>query len=98
MYLACSAEKKTIPARGSALVNTQLSLAVPIGTYGRVAPRSGLGTRSFLPRMPFSDVAKATKHMIATGAGVVDADYRGPLFVLLFNHSEKDFEGDGYAI
>ncbi|KAK0453842.1 dUTP pyrophosphatase [Armillaria borealis] len=68
--------QKTIPARGSALVNTQLSLAVPIGTYGRVAPRSGL----------------ATKHMIATGAGVVDADYRGPLFVLLFNHSEKDFE------
>ncbi|KAK0230583.1 dUTP pyrophosphatase [Armillaria fumosa] len=75
-YDLYSAEKKTIPARGSALVNTQISLAVPIGTYGRVAPRSGL----------------ATKHMIATGAGVVDADYRGPLFVLLFNHSEKDFE------
>jgi hypothetical protein len=29
--------------------------------------------------------------MIATGAGVVDADYRGPLYVLLFNHSDKEF-------
>lgn len=39
-----SAEKKNIPARGKALVDTQLSIAVPAGTYGRVAPRSGLGT------------------------------------------------------
>ena len=31
--------------------------------------------------------------MIDTGAGVVDADYRGVLFVLLFNLSDKDFEG-----
>ena len=39
-----SAEKKIIPARGKALIDTQLSIAVPVGTYGRVAPRSGLGT------------------------------------------------------
>jgi dUTPase len=38
-----SAEKKVIPARGKALVDTQLSIAVPLGTYGRIAPRSGLG-------------------------------------------------------
>jgi dUTP pyrophosphatase len=31
--------------------------------------------------------------MIDTGAGVVDADYRGVIFVLLFNHSDKDFQG-----
>jgi len=78
-------QKKTvIVARGKALVDTQLSIAVPVGTYGRVAPRSGL----------------ASKHMIDTGAGVIDADYRGPVFVLLFNHSEKDFqveEGDRIA-
>ena len=30
--------------------------------------------------------------MIATGAGVIDSDYRGVIFVLLFNHSDKDFE------
>lgn len=38
-----SAEKKTIPAHGKALIDTQISIAVPVGTYGRVAPRSGLG-------------------------------------------------------
>jgi dUTP pyrophosphatase len=30
--------------------------------------------------------------MIDTGAGVIDADYRGKVFVLLFNFSESDFE------
>lgn len=37
------AEAKLIPARGKALVDTQLSMAIPLGTYGRIAPRSGLG-------------------------------------------------------
>ncbi|KAI0285057.1 dUTPase-like protein [Russula aff. rugulosa BPL654] len=83
-YDLYSAEKKVIPAHGKALIDTQLSIAVPTGTYGRVAPRSGL----------------ASKFMIDTGAGVIDADYRGVLFVLLFNHSDVDFtveEGDRVA-
>ncbi|KAH8106319.1 dUTP pyrophosphatase [Cristinia sonorae] len=75
-YDLYSAEKKTIPAHGKALIDTQISVAVPVGCYGRVAPRSGL----------------ASKFMIDTGAGVVDADYRGIVFVLLFNLSDKDFE------
>ena len=33
------------------------------------------------------------KNFIDTGAGVIDADYRGQLKVLLFNHSDNDFEG-----
>lgn len=40
------------------------------------APRSGL----------------ALKHAIDVGAGVIDADYRGPVGVVLFNHSDSDFE------
>lgn len=51
---------------------------------GRIAPRSGL----------------ASKHFIDTGAGVIDADYRGQVKILLFNHSETDFdvnEGDRVA-
>ncbi len=35
----------------------------------------------------------ASKHMIDTGAGVIDADYRGTVFVLLFNYSDVDFVG-----
>lgn len=30
--------------------------------------------------------------MIDTGAGVIDEDYRGEVFVLLFNHAEKDYQ------
>lgn len=43
---------------------------------GRVAPRSGL----------------AHKHGIDTMAGVIDADYRGPVGVILANLSDNDFE------
>jgi dUTP pyrophosphatase len=39
--------KSVVPAHGKALVDTQLSMVVPRGTYGRIAPRSGLGKLSF---------------------------------------------------
>ena len=35
----------------------------------------------------------AAKFSIDTGAGVIDADYRGILYILLFNLGDKDFEG-----
>ncbi|KAH7417059.1 deoxyuridine 5'-triphosphate nucleotidohydrolase [Cadophora sp. MPI-SDFR-AT-0126] len=75
-YDLYAAKDTVVPARGKVLVDTDISMAVPAGTYGRIAPRSGL----------------ASKHMIDTGAGVIDADYRGQVKVLLFNHGEKDFE------
>ncbi|GAA5937242.1 bifunctional dITP/dUTP diphosphatase [Sporobolomyces koalae] len=83
-YDLYSSEEKTVPARGQALIGTDISIAIPEGTYGRVAPRSGLGV----------------KHSITTGAGVIDADYRGKVGVLLFNLGDKDFdikEGDRIA-
>ncbi len=132
-YDLYAARDTTVPTRGKALVDTDLSMAVPSGTCecflrlalhrlfllllllllrllsplrvhltaafsatparrysgpcadpvrplpppdGRVAPRSGL----------------ASKHMIDTGAGVIDADYRGHVRVLLFNHGEAEFK------
>ncbi|KAI1849240.1 hypothetical protein JX266_005201 [Neoarthrinium moseri] len=83
-YDMYAAQDTVIPSRGKALVETDIAIAVPAGTYGRVAPRSGL----------------ASKNFIDTGAGVIDADYRGPVKVLLFNHGEADFkvaEGDRVA-
>jgi dUTP pyrophosphatase len=71
-----SAKDLVIPARGRALVPTDISISVPVGTYGRVAPRSGL----------------AFKHGIDTMAGVIDADYRGAVGVILANLSDADFE------
>ncbi|KAJ6271579.1 dUTPase-like protein [Bipolaris maydis] len=71
-----SAVDVVIPARGRKLVATDIKISVPVGTYGRVAPRSGL----------------AYKHGIDTMAGVIDADYRGPVGVILANLSDEDFE------
>lgn len=75
-YDLYASEDAVIPAQGQGLVATDLSIIVPVGTYARVAPRSGL----------------AVKHGISTGGGVIDADYRGEVKVVLFNHSTKDFE------
>ena len=47
LHFISSAERKIVPAHGKALIDTQISIAVPIGTYGRVAPRSGLGSVLF---------------------------------------------------
>ncbi len=46
-----------------------------------------------MPFLSLPDAYTASKFMIDTGAGVIDADYRGTVFVLLFNHSDTDFEG-----
>jgi dUTPase len=50
-------------------------------------------SNSLVVFMSETHVYSASKFMIDTGAGVVDADYRGILFVLLFNHSDVDFTG-----
>ena len=71
-----SSEAQTIDPGKRLLCGTGLRMKIPIGNYGRIAPRSGL----------------ALKHGIDVGAGVVDADYRGEIKVLLFNHSEEPFE------
>lgn len=67
-------EDVIIPAGGRKLIPTGLKVAFPPGWYMRVAPRSG----------------NALKKGIETGAGVIDADYRGELGVLLFNLSNED--------
>ena len=75
-YDLYSAEEKIVPAHGKMVIDTQISIATLPVTYGQIAPQSGL----------------AAKNMIAMGAGVIDADYRGIVFVLLFNHSDEDLE------
>lgn len=38
-YDLYSAEEKTIPKEGKALIMTDIAIALPVGCYGRVAPR-----------------------------------------------------------
>ena len=59
------------------------------------ASRQGAGlVRHYLISAVLEAYPTASKFMIDTGAGVVDADYRGILFVLLFNHADTDFTGE----
>jgi len=71
-----ASEETVVPANGKAIVSTGIVIAIPLGHYGRVAPRSGLAW---------------TKH-VDIGAGVIDADYRGVIGVVIFNHSKDDLK------
>lgn len=66
----------TIPQQsGRALIPTGIQLSLPEGTYGRIAPRSGL----------------AVKNGLAVGAGVIDRDYTGEVGILIFNHGDDEY-------
>ena len=74
-YDLYSAEEITLNAKTRQAISTAIAILVPSGTYGGIAPRSGL----------------ALKHSIDIGAGVVHEDYRGPIKVILINHGKDDF-------
>ena len=71
-----ASEECVIPAQGKAIIKTDIAIAIPIGYYGRVAPRSGM----------------AWKNHTDIGAGVIDSDYRGAIGVVMFNHGVKDLK------
>jgi dUTP pyrophosphatase len=75
-YDLSACEDAVIPARGWKMVDTGIALQIPSFVYARVAPRSGL----------------TLKKGLDVGAGVVDSDYRDSIRVILFNHSDVDFE------
>ena len=72
----CSNENYLIPAHERQLVSTGIQAIIPDGHAIIVKPRSGL----------------AVKNGIDVGAGVCDESYTGEIKVLLFNHSDRDFE------
>jgi dUTP pyrophosphatase len=70
------------------MIKTGISMAIPYGYYGRIAPRSGLAWKSGIDIL----------------AGVVDSGYRGPVNVIAINttsgEQQKPFEykaGDAVA-
>lgn len=63
--------------QSSVLVNTGVAISIPSEYEAQVRSRSGL----------------ALKHgvVVLNSPGTIDADYRGEIKVILFNHSTKDF-------
>jgi dUTP pyrophosphatase len=68
-------EETTIPPSERTLVRTSIAIKTPPGTYGRIAPRSGL----------------AVKHSVDMVTGVIDPDYRGEVWVALANQGKLPF-------
>lgn len=76
-YDLYAAEEVLVNTVGRKLVKTNISISIPEGYYGRIAPRSGL----------------AYKNGIDVLAGVIDSDYRGDIGVILLNTDHNlDFE------
>jgi len=65
-----------IVARGSVLINLHIAMSIPMYHVGIIKSRSSL----------------ASKFGVCVDTGVIDSDYRGSIKVLLFNHSDKDYQ------
>ena len=63
-----------ILAHDKILIDMGIAFQIPVGYYGRIAPRSGL----------------AIHHHIHVGAEVVNPDYTGSVHMLLMNLSSQD--------
>lgn len=63
-----------IAPQAQVLISTGLSMVIPEGYYGRIAPRSGF----------------SYKNKCFVNAGVIDSDYRGELKILMYNASDRE--------
>lgn len=79
-------DKITIPALGKVTLRTGISVAIPSGYMGKIWTRSGMAANE--------------TGALTVRAGVIDADYRGELKVILANSSEFPYrieKGDKIA-
>ena len=74
-YDLYAVEAKTLFPYSCSGLTIELRLAIPKGYFGKIFPRSGL----------------LRDHFITCDSGVVEADYRGTIVVLLKNHSSEHY-------
>ena len=72
-YDLCCVDAITITPGELVCASTGISVKLPPGTYGRVAPRSGI----------------TVKYNVHVGAGVIDPDYTGEIKVVLCNNGKS---------
>ncbi|MDC0418495.1 dUTP diphosphatase [Pelagibacteraceae bacterium] len=78
MDVAAHVENNVIIFPGEkALVPTGISIAIPIGYEVQIRPRSGLAVKKNIT--------------VLNTPGTIDADYRGEIKVILFNHGKEKF-------
>ena len=70
-----SATDCVVQSKTRLCIPTDIAVGIPRGCYGRIAPRSGM----------------AARNGIDIGAGVIDSDFRGHVYVLMVNNGESEF-------
>ena len=74
-------KRVTVPAHGSAIIDTGVHIALPSGYYGKLESKSGLNV----------------KHNVVSLGGTIDEPYRGSIVAKLYNLGDTDYtfeEGD----
>ena len=82
---------------GKVIAKTDIQIELPLGCYGRIAPRSGLAANHHIDigginNKPAQTFQLITLSLLLQLAGVVDQDYRGNVGVVMFNHSQQAFK------
>ena len=67
----------TIPPRGREKISTGISIALPSGFEAQIRSRSGLAWKEGI--------------IVLNSPGTIDADYRGEIFVVLYNAGDTMF-------
>ena len=74
-----SAERIVVPPfGGKGIVSTELGLKLPANTCGIIMSRSGL----------------CIEKSVTVFSGLIDADFRGPIKLIIFNHGNEEFVVD----
>jgi len=76
LYAAVAGEM-ILPPGGRALIPVGFCIGLPLGVEAQIRPRSGLAVRHGVTCL--------------NSPGTIDADYRGPVCVVLVNHGAEDF-------
>lgn len=77
-----SVEQVTLKPLERKLVDTGINVAIPQGYEGQIRPRSGLSWKHGIT--------------VLNSPGTIDADYRGPLRVMLVNLSGEEYTVNVY--
>jgi dUTP pyrophosphatase len=72
-----AAETIVVPAKQKKIIPTGLAMEIPEGYEVQVRPRSGTSLKTSL--------------LIANSPGTIDADYRGPIGIIVYNHGDLDY-------
>lgn len=65
----------SVPAHGSAVIDTGVHIELPHGSFGHLESKSGLNV----------------KHSIVSLGGIIDEGYTGSIVAKLYNLSDEDF-------